>query len=190
MPDQNLGAWVTEKTGRKMELWKGNCYVHVEFTRERDRANQGAIPRGARRRAPGMHLRRAHAGGRGLLDGKDDRLLQGIARPGVHHRHGIGHAPPAAAGDPGEDIHRRPHRQCACADCRFMKMNTLEKLHDSLLESGAGDRAAGERPRPRGNTDPPDAGVERLRCGEHGLRRKFGFAFEFKKSHCLRSTIS
>src|SRR5438093_5796003 len=33
VPDQNLGAWVMEKTGRKMELWKGNCYVHVEFTR-------------------------------------------------------------------------------------------------------------------------------------------------------------
>src|SRR5215210_298770 len=33
VPDQNLGAWVIEQTGRKMELWKGNCYVHVEFTR-------------------------------------------------------------------------------------------------------------------------------------------------------------
>src|SRR5579862_5117268 len=34
VPDQNLGAWVMEKTGRKMDLWRGNCYVHVEFTRE------------------------------------------------------------------------------------------------------------------------------------------------------------
>ena len=33
VPDQNLGSWVIEKTGRPMELWKGNCYVHVEFTR-------------------------------------------------------------------------------------------------------------------------------------------------------------
>src|SRR5438874_5720359 len=32
VPDQNLGAWVMERTGRKMELWRGNCYVHVEFT--------------------------------------------------------------------------------------------------------------------------------------------------------------
>ena len=32
VPDQNLGAWVIEKTGRKMDLWQGNCYVHVEFT--------------------------------------------------------------------------------------------------------------------------------------------------------------
>src|SRR6185437_7584948 len=32
VPDQNLGAWVIEHTGRKMDLWQGNCYVHVEFT--------------------------------------------------------------------------------------------------------------------------------------------------------------
>jgi len=34
VPDENLGAWVTEQTGRPMTLWKGNCYVHVEFTRK------------------------------------------------------------------------------------------------------------------------------------------------------------
>jgi quinolinate synthase len=34
VPDQNLGAWVMEKTGRHMDLWRGNCYVHVEFTRD------------------------------------------------------------------------------------------------------------------------------------------------------------
>src|SRR5258707_14600248 len=32
VPDQNLGAWVIERTGRKMDLWRGTCYVHVEFT--------------------------------------------------------------------------------------------------------------------------------------------------------------
>ena len=26
-----------------------------------------------------------------------------------------------------------PTETCACADCRYMKMNTLEKLHDCLL---------------------------------------------------------
>ncbi len=26
-----------------------------------------------------------------------------------------------------------PTETCACSDCRFMKMNTLEKLHDCLL---------------------------------------------------------
>src|SRR4026208_2463071 len=32
VPDENLGAWVMEKTGRPMTLWRGNCYAHVEFT--------------------------------------------------------------------------------------------------------------------------------------------------------------
>src|SRR2546421_9324043 len=31
VPDENLGAWVMEQTGRPMTLWQGNCYAHVEF---------------------------------------------------------------------------------------------------------------------------------------------------------------
>src|SRR5271169_1536886 len=34
VPDENLGEWVMEQTGRKMTLWKGNCYAHVEFRRD------------------------------------------------------------------------------------------------------------------------------------------------------------
>src|SRR5271166_6315149 len=34
VPDENLGQWVMEQTGRPMTLWKGNCYAHVEFQRE------------------------------------------------------------------------------------------------------------------------------------------------------------
>src|SRR6187549_3621692 len=32
VPDENLGSWVVEQTKRPMTLWRGNCYVHVEFT--------------------------------------------------------------------------------------------------------------------------------------------------------------
>src|SRR5438270_6268546 len=32
VPDENLGSWVMEQTARPMTLWKGNCYVHVEWT--------------------------------------------------------------------------------------------------------------------------------------------------------------
>lgn len=31
-PDENLGQWVMEQTGRKMILWPGVCHVHVKFT--------------------------------------------------------------------------------------------------------------------------------------------------------------
>src|SRR5215207_7823736 len=44
VPDQNLGAWVIEQTGRPMDLWKGNCYVHVEFTRNAIERIKGSHP--------------------------------------------------------------------------------------------------------------------------------------------------
>src|SRR6266699_2758908 len=34
VPDENLGAWVMEQTGRPMRLWRGNCYALVEFRRD------------------------------------------------------------------------------------------------------------------------------------------------------------
>src|SRR5690349_8643656 len=34
VPDENLGAWTMEQTGRPMTLWQGNCYAHVEFRRD------------------------------------------------------------------------------------------------------------------------------------------------------------
>src|SRR5271165_2802077 len=34
VPDENLGQWVMEQTGRPMTLWRGDCYAHVEFQRE------------------------------------------------------------------------------------------------------------------------------------------------------------
>src|SRR5437016_2383127 len=31
VPDQNLGAWVMEKTGCKMDLWRGSCIVDDDY---------------------------------------------------------------------------------------------------------------------------------------------------------------
>ncbi|MBB6276065.1 quinolinate synthase NadA [Porphyromonas circumdentaria] len=33
-PDRNLGAYIMQKTGRTMELWQGDCYVHRHITSE------------------------------------------------------------------------------------------------------------------------------------------------------------
>jgi quinolinate synthase len=32
VPDKNLGAYAAKKTGRKLILWPGHCYVHNRFT--------------------------------------------------------------------------------------------------------------------------------------------------------------
>ncbi|MFZ5805952.1 MAG: quinolinate synthase NadA [Verrucomicrobiota bacterium] len=34
VPDRHLGEWAMEKTGREMKLWDGSCHVHVAFTQK------------------------------------------------------------------------------------------------------------------------------------------------------------
>src|SRR5438034_11619431 len=45
VPDETLGQWVMEQTGRPMTLWRGNCYAHVEFRREHLLRLKGKFPR-------------------------------------------------------------------------------------------------------------------------------------------------
>ncbi len=35
---------------------------------------------------------------------------------------------------PGKTFIAAPTAKCACNECRYMKMNTLEKLHDCMLD--------------------------------------------------------
>lgn len=133
VPDQNLGSWVIEKTGRQMDLWKGNCYVHIEFT-------QNAINR-IKEEYPDAEVV-AHPectyAVRILADEvcstekmisycRDSRAKSFIivTESGMLHR--LRREVQNKTFIPG------PTELCACADCRFMKMNTLEKLHDCLL---------------------------------------------------------
>ena len=111
VPDDNLGAWVMEQTGRKMDLWQGSCYVHVEFTRDSINRIKDRIPRRPRRRPPRVHPGRPPARRRGLLDRENGRLLPGTRRSkniivvtesGMLHR--------LRKEVPRQEPHRRPHR--------------------------------------------------------------------------------
>ncbi len=134
VPDENLGSWVMEQTGRPMTLWKGNCYVHVEFTRqsiEKIRAEYPDAPVVA-------HPECTHAV-RVLADEvcstekmvgycKDSpaEAFIIVTESGMLHR--LRREIPAKTFIPGPTDH------CACADCRYMKLNTLEKLRDCLRD--------------------------------------------------------
>ena len=132
VPDQNLGAWVMEQTGRKMTLWEGNCYVHVEFTRQ-------SIER-VRQQYPGAPVV-AHPECTKAVRLLADEVCSTekmvgyckestapafiiVTESGMLHR--LRRELPDKIFIPG------PTNHCACADCRYMKMNTLEKLHDCL----------------------------------------------------------
>lgn len=133
VPDENLGSWVMEQTGRPMTLWKGNCYVHVEWT-------HAAITR-IRGEYPGSPL---------VAHPECTRAVRMLADEVCSTEKMVGYckASPAPAfiiATEAGMLHRlrrecpdklfipAPTDRCACNECQYMKMNTLEKLHDCLL---------------------------------------------------------
>ena len=133
VPDQNLGGWVMEQTGRKMELWRGACYVHVEFTRESIGRIRSEYPD-----APVVAHPECTYAVRLLADevcstekmityckASPAEAIIIVTESGMLHR--------LRREIPGKTFIPGPTDKCACNDCRFMKMNTLEKLHDCLL---------------------------------------------------------
>src|SRR2546427_10489409 len=55
VPDENLGAWVMQQTGRPMTLWRGNCYAHVEFRRDSLRSEERRVGKECRSRWSPYH---------------------------------------------------------------------------------------------------------------------------------------
>jgi len=133
VPDQNLGAWVTEKTGRQMDLWKGNCYVHIEFTHAAIQRIKAQYPDALVVAHPECTYAvriladEVCSTERMISYCKDSPAHEFIivTESGMLHR--LRREAPDKIFIPG------PTEACACADCRFMKMNTLEKLYDCLL---------------------------------------------------------
>jgi len=133
VPDQNLGAWVTEQTGRQMDLWKGNCYVHVEFTRNAIERVKFEWPDAVVVAHPECTyavriLADEVCSTEKMIsycrDSSADTFII-VTESGMLHR--------LRREIPGKTFIPGPTDHCACADCRFMKMNTLEKLHSALL---------------------------------------------------------
>lgn len=134
VPDQNLGAWVMEQTGRPMDLWQGSCYVHVEFTRESIRKIKEQYPAAAVVAHPECTqavrlLADEVCSTEKMVDYCRNTPHQDIivvTESGMLHR--------LRREVPGKNLIPGPTDRCACADCRYMKMNTLEKLADCLRD--------------------------------------------------------
>ena len=133
VPDQNLGAWVTERTGREMDLWQGTCYVHVEFTARSINRIREEFPD-----APVVAHPECTYAVRMLADevcstekmiafckNSPAREIIIVTEAGMLHR--LKKEIPDKTFIPG------PTDNCFCGECRFMKMNTLEKAYNALL---------------------------------------------------------
>ena len=133
VPDQNLGAWVMEQTGRKMDLWQGACYVHVEFTRDSIHAIKEEYPDAKVVAHPECTYAVRMLADEvcstekmiGYCQKSPSETFIIVTESGMLHR--------LEREVPGKRFIPGPTGHCACADCRYMKLNTLEKLHDALL---------------------------------------------------------
>src|SRR5271155_3940176 len=140
VPDENLGQWVMEQTGRKMTLWKGNCYAHVEFRRDALLKLKAQFP-DAKIVVHPESLREV----RDLADAvcstekmidycKQNPAKQFIivTESGIIHRMQKECPGKEFICAPAFDVMKLPTDNCRCSECRYMKMNTLEKVRDCM----------------------------------------------------------
>lgn len=134
VPDQNLGAWVAEQTGREMDFWNGSCYVHVEFTRDSIQRIKDEYPDAAVVAHP-----ECTTAVRLLADEvcSTERMIDYCRSSPSHNIIVVTEANMLhrlRRDVPGKNLIAGPTDRCACAECRFMKMNTLEKLYLCLRD--------------------------------------------------------
>lgn len=129
-PDKNLGAYVNKQTGRDMLLWDGSCMVHEIFSLEKILALKQAHPEAlllAHPECEEIILKEAD------FVGSTTQILkfskQSSAREFiVATESGILHQMEKDSPDK-TFIPAPPNNACACNDCPYMKLNTLEKLY-------------------------------------------------------------
>ena len=133
-PDKNLGRFLIKETSRDMILWDGACIVHEAFSFDKIVSLSQQYPKAkfiAHPESESPILEIAHYVGStsGLLefvqtDAADTYIV--ATEAGILH----------------EMQKKCPHKTfipapveddtCACSECAFMKLNTLEKLYNCL----------------------------------------------------------
>jgi quinolinate synthase len=140
VPDENLGAWVMEQTGRSMTLWKGNCYAHVEFRRDqvlrlRDRYPDAKVVVHPESLREVREVADSVCSTEKMIDycrTNPARRFVIVTESGIIHRMRKECPDKEFFCAPVFDVMRMPTDHCRCSECRYMKMNTLEKLRDCM----------------------------------------------------------
>lgn len=135
-PDRNLGNYINSVTGRQMLLWDGACHVHEQFSLEKlmelKRENPDALVLAHPEcKKPLLLLADKVGSTKALLDfakASDARRFIVVTESGILHQ--------MRKECPGKEFIPAPPQEagCACNDCSFMKLNTMEKLRDCLRD--------------------------------------------------------
>ncbi|MGB1044400.1 MAG: quinolinate synthase NadA [Flavobacteriaceae bacterium] len=130
-PDKNLGRFLIKETGRDLILWDGSCIVHEAFSFEKIVNLAKAHPKAkfiAHPESESQVLDIAHYIGStsGLLNfvqnDDADSYIVGTEAGIIHEMKKVA---------PQKNFIPAPVEDdtCACSECAFMKLNTLEKLY-------------------------------------------------------------
>jgi quinolinate synthase len=133
LPDINLGNYVKAQTGRKnMKIWQGACIVHATFPGRRVAAARAEHPNAlvaAHPECPNDVL--------GMADfiGSTSAIVDWCTAQEadefiVMTESGVRYSLEKLS--PGKKFYFVANENCNCSECPYMRLNTLEKLRDSL----------------------------------------------------------
>ena len=134
-PDKNLGRYLIEKTGRDMLLWQGSCLVHETFSERkliglRARHPEAEVIAHPECEPPVLKMASFIGSTSALLKYAVESPRQEfivVTEPGIIHQ--MEKAAPHKTFVPAP-----PNGNCACNECPFMRLNTLEKLYVALRD--------------------------------------------------------
>jgi quinolinate synthase len=136
-PDKNLGAYLNKQTGRNMVLWDGSCIVHEAFSLEKLIELHLEYPEAkivAHPESEDPILKVAHSIGSTsqmmnyIVNSPSDTFIV-ATEVGILHQ--------LKKKIPNKTLIPAPSHEdntCACSECAFMKVNTLEKLYLCLRD--------------------------------------------------------
>jgi len=133
-PDRNLGNYIRSMTGRDMVIWDGACHVHEEFSLERILEIQKEYPEAQIIAHPECEKQilivADHIGSTTALLNytiKDEGKSYIVAtESGILHQ--------MRKASPQKHFIPAPPKDstCACNDCKYMKLISLEKIYNTL----------------------------------------------------------
>ncbi len=135
-PDRNLGKYIMQKTGRDMVLWDGSCVVHEAFSIEKLIQLHKKYPDYKIIAHPESeeHILKtatyigSTAGMINYVKEHADEKFIVATEAGILHK--------MQQEVPNTELIPAPAKEdntCACSECAYMKVNTIQKLYDCLL---------------------------------------------------------
>lgn len=135
-PDRNLGNYINQKTARNMLLWDGSCVVHEAFSLDKlialyqknPDAKIIAHPESETHILETASYIGSTAGMINFVKTDSNSKYIVATEAGILHK--------MQQEVPNKVLIPAPSKEdttCACSECGFMKMNTLQKVYDCLL---------------------------------------------------------